>query len=337
MWLTSSSIGRKLVMAITGACLVLFVTFHVLMNAVAIVWPASYNAVCEFLGANWYALLASAGLGLLFVIHIIYALWLTIQNRNARGNQRYAVNSRPASVEWSSKNMLVLGIVVVAFLIVHMCQFWYKMQWQEIWGNWYNAGGFEYPAAAGTLFLQLAFEQWWTPVVYIIGFIALWFHMNHGFWSMLQTVGWNNNIWLNRLKCISFWWTSVVVILFAVEAGVFTYQANKGTYLTDPALKFQYLEMLQHKADEQMEDLRSRSLDIDAESPEAAAKSQELQMEAQQIQESFYKSIDVMNKLGDRFKTAPAAVVETVEETVEAVEAAPAADDAQEISNQTEQ
>ena len=52
MWLTSSSIGRKLVMAVTGACLVLFVTFHVLMNSVAILWPAAYNDICLFLGAT---------------------------------------------------------------------------------------------------------------------------------------------------------------------------------------------------------------------------------------------------------------------------------------------
>ena len=80
-------------MALTGICLVLFVTFHVLMNAVALIWPGAYNAVCEFLGANWYALIASMGLGLLFIIHIIYALWLTVQNRRARGVDRYAVNA----------------------------------------------------------------------------------------------------------------------------------------------------------------------------------------------------------------------------------------------------
>ncbi len=78
MWLTSSSIGRKFMMAITGACLVLFVTFHVLMNSVALFWPAAYNMVCEFLGANWYALAASAGLAFLFILHIVYALWLTV-------------------------------------------------------------------------------------------------------------------------------------------------------------------------------------------------------------------------------------------------------------------
>jgi len=93
MWLTCSSIGRKFVMAITGACLVLFVTFHVLMNAVALIWPGAYNAVCEFLGANWYALVASLGLAALFIIHIIYALWLTVQNRRARGVDRYAVSA----------------------------------------------------------------------------------------------------------------------------------------------------------------------------------------------------------------------------------------------------
>ena len=85
MWLTSSSIGRKFVMAITGICLVLFVTFHCLMNSVALLWPAAYNVICQFLGANWYALVASAGLAFLFIMHIIYALWLTIQNRRARG------------------------------------------------------------------------------------------------------------------------------------------------------------------------------------------------------------------------------------------------------------
>ena len=128
MWLTSSSIGRKFVMAITGICLVLFVTFHCLMNSVALLWPAAYNVICQFLGANWYALVASAGLAFLFIMHIIYALWLTIQNRRARGADRYAVSSRPPQVEWSSKNMLVLGIVVLAFLAIHLIQFWAKMK-----------------------------------------------------------------------------------------------------------------------------------------------------------------------------------------------------------------
>ncbi|MDE5821426.1 MAG: succinate dehydrogenase cytochrome b subunit [Paramuribaculum sp.] len=227
MWLTSSSIGRKLVMAITGACLILFVTFHCLMNGVALFWPQGYNAVCEFLGANWYALVATVGLAALVVIHIIYAVWLTLQNRKARGADRYAVTSRPKQVEWASKNMLVLGIVVLAFLVVHLIQFWAKMQLAEILGCEYEANGVEVPPAAGTMFIQIAFSQIWTPIVYIIGFVALWFHMNHGFWSMFQSAGWDNDIWIKRLKCIGCWWTTIVVGLFIAQAIVFTVRANR--------------------------------------------------------------------------------------------------------------
>ena len=237
MWLTSSSIGRKFVMAITGICLVLFVTFHCLMNSVALLWPAAYNVICQFLGANWYALVASAGLAFLFIMHIIYALWLTIQNRRARGADRYAVSSRPPQVEWSSKNMLVLGIVVLAFLAIHLIQFWAKMQLVEVLG----IHG-EFPPQAGTLFINEAFSYWFTPVVYIIGFIALWFHFNHGFWSMFQSCGWNNDVWIKRLKCIGMWWSSIVVALFIAQAIVFTVQAHKGTYTSDPALLEQYME-----------------------------------------------------------------------------------------------
>ena len=245
MWLTSSSIGRKLVMALTGACLVLFVTFHVLMNTVAIFWPTAYNVICAFLGANWYALVASIGLDVLFVLHILYALWLTVQNRRARGADRYAVTSRPPQVEWASKNMLVLGLVVVAFLVVHMIQFWAKMQLAEICQFHAEYAGEPVSPQSGTMFIQMAFSQVWTPIVYIIGFVALWFHMNHGFWSMFQSAGWNNSVWMPRLKCIGCWWTTIVVGLFIAQAIVFTVNAHKDTYVTCPALQTQYEEFNQ--------------------------------------------------------------------------------------------
>ena len=254
MWLTNSSIGRKLLMSVTGACLILFLTFHVLMNAVAIVWPTAYNTICALLGANWYALVASMGLAALFVIHIVYAFILTLQNRKARGNDRYNVTTLPPHVEWSSNNMLVLGIVVVAFLAVHMIQFWAKMQLIEALSHdpatWALVDGAAANPAAGTLFLHAAFSEVWTPIVYIIGFVALWFHMNHGFWSMFQTAGWNNDTWLPRLKKISLVWTSVIVGLFTIQAVWFTIEAKNGTYLNDTELQQQYfesyVEMIQH-------------------------------------------------------------------------------------------
>lgn len=228
-----------MVMALSGAFLVLFVTFHCLMNAVAICWPAAYNSVCEFLGANWYALGASAILALFVLIHIVYAVMLTLQNRKARGNKRYSIAVKPSSVEWSSQNMLVLGIVILAFLVVHLIQFWAKMQLQEIRG-----ADEMLPPAAGTLFLQKAFELPWTLIVYGIGFLALWFHLNHGFWSMFQSIGWNNTNWMPRLKKIGLWWTTIVVALFFAEGIVFTVRAHEKFYLTDETLREQYKDMI---------------------------------------------------------------------------------------------
>ena len=226
-------------MAVTGACLVLFVTFHCLMNAIAICWPTAYNSICMFLGANWYALLASVVLAAFIVIHIIYAVVLTMKNRKARGNQRYSMSKRPATVEWSSNNMLVLGIVILAFLVVHLIQFWAKMQLQEIRGSEEMI-----PATAGTLFIQEAFSQVWTPIVYIIGFIALWFHMTHGFWSMFQSVGWDSTVWIPRLKKIGSWWTTLVILCFIAQAIVFSIKSHEGFYKTNTELRDQYKEMV---------------------------------------------------------------------------------------------
>ena len=248
-------------MALTGICLVLFVTFHVLMNSVALLWPAAYNVICEFLGANWYALVASMGLAALFVIHILYAVWLTVQNRKARGNDRYAVAGAAPGVEWSSKNMLVLGIVIVAFLVVHLIQFWAKMQLQELTTHELTAYATvdNVPAAPhfGTLFLQAAFEHWYTPVIYIIGFVALWFHMNHGFWSMFHTIGWDNNIWIKRLKCIGCWWTTIVIALFVAQAVLFTVQAGNRFFLTDQTLQEQYAEYWNDEAAKMAENFQT--------------------------------------------------------------------------------
>ena len=113
MWLSNSSVGRKVVMSVTGIALVLFLTFHMAMNLVAIISADGYNMICEFLGANWYALVATAALAALFIIHIIYAFWLTMQNRTARGSERYAVVDKPKTVEWASQNMLVLGLSLI--------------------------------------------------------------------------------------------------------------------------------------------------------------------------------------------------------------------------------
>ena len=95
MWLTNSSIGRKVMMSVTGLALILFLTFHGSMNVVALFSKDAYNMICELLGANWYAVVATLGLAALALLHIVYAFILTWQNRKARGNSSYAVTLMP--------------------------------------------------------------------------------------------------------------------------------------------------------------------------------------------------------------------------------------------------
>ncbi len=214
MWLTNSSVGRKIVMSVTGLFLVLFVTFHALMNAVAVIKFEYYDAICEFLGANWYAVAGTLVLAAGFVIHIIFAFILTFQNRKARGNNRYAVTSKPKDVEWASQNMLVLGLIVLGVMVLHLTQFWAKMQLPELMGE---------HIMRGQDYLKATFSQLWVLPVYLIWFAALWFHISHGFWSAFQTLGTANDKWIPRWQCISKWWATIVFILFAVEACYFTW------------------------------------------------------------------------------------------------------------------
>ena len=214
MWLTNSSVGRKVVMSITGLFLVLFVTFHALMNAVAVLSFGAYDKICEFLGANWYAVLGTAVIAGGMVVHIIYAFWLTYQNRKARGGDRYAISKNWKSVSWASQNMLVLGVIVFCFLILHLVQFWAKMQVPELLGE---------HVMNGKYYLGAVFSQVWVLPVYLIGFAAIWFHLTNGFWSAFQTLGVANDKWICRWRAIACVWATVVFVLFAVEACYFTW------------------------------------------------------------------------------------------------------------------
>ncbi len=219
MWLSNSSVGRKVVMSVTGVALVLFLTFHMAMNLVALVSAKGYNMVCEFLGANWYAVAGTLALAALFVIHIIYAFWLTMQNRKARGTERYAVTDRRKEVEWASQNMLVLGIIVIAGLALHLVHFWSKMMLPELAGC-HNVGVMMY-ASDGIYHIQHTFSNIVNVVIYLIWLAALWFHLTHGFWSAMQTLGWNNRKWINRWQCISNIYTTIIVAGFMLVVVVF--------------------------------------------------------------------------------------------------------------------
>ena len=216
MWLIDSSIGRKLIMSITGLFLVLFLLFHGTMNFVVLFSRDAYNMICEFLGANWYALVGTKVLAIGFVVHILYALYLTFQNQRARGNIRYAVTKKQEGVSFASQNMLVLGAIVLGFMVLHLYQFWAKMQLVEIT---HKLGGHVEQellanAANGAYWIQYYFSQPVYSIVYIVWLSALWLHLTHGVWSALQSLGLNNGTWLPRVKVVSNVIATLIILMF---------------------------------------------------------------------------------------------------------------------------
>ena len=223
MWLLNSSIGKKLIMSISGLFLVLFLLFHLSMNVAAVFSGEAYNMVCSLLGSNWYAVAATLVLAAGVVIHFVYAIILTLQNRKARGNDRYAINARPKGVEWASQNMFVLGLIVILFMLLHFSQFWYRMMFAELIGHHEVAlGSAMVSPQDGAAFINYYFQgNAVITVLYLIWYVALWFHLTHGFWSAIQTIGWNNTIWMNRWECISKIVATVICGLFAIITIIF--------------------------------------------------------------------------------------------------------------------
>lgn len=211
MWLTNSSIGRKVIMSVTGLALILFLTFHGCMNLVALFSREGYNTICELLGANWYAVAATAGLGVLVLLHFVYAIILTLQNRKARGNSKYAVVDRPEKVEWSSQNMFVLGLIVILGMGLHLYNFWAKMMLVELM---HTVGSEMLLATDGYYWIEQTFSNSIYSIIYLVWLAALWFHLNHGLWSAFQSLGASGKTWFPRLKCISLVYSTIVIGMF---------------------------------------------------------------------------------------------------------------------------
>ena len=181
------------------------------MNVVAFFSADGYNLVCKFLGSNWYAVIGTLGLAFLAVCHIVYAFILTAQNRRARGPQRYEVTSRRPEVSWASQNMLVLGIIIFLGLVLHLYNFWGHMMFAELAGM-----QVAHDAADGFAWIQDTFSNPVFSILYLIWICAIWFHLSHGFWSAMQTLGWSGKIWLKRWQCIGICYVTILMAVFAI-------------------------------------------------------------------------------------------------------------------------
>ena len=216
MWLINSSIGRKVVMSVTGMALILFLTFHASMNVVALISAEGYNWICEMLGANWYAVAATVGLAALVVLHFVFAAVLTLQNDRARGKDKYAVTDKPEKVEWASQNMFVLGVIVILGMCLHLYNFWWNMMAAEL-----IQGEAAENAANGVYWIVQTFSCPIYTCIYLVWLCALWFHLTHGFWSAMQTMGWSGKLWFCRWRAIGIAYSTVIILMFAAVAVAF--------------------------------------------------------------------------------------------------------------------
>jgi len=204
----ASSIGKKLIMSLSGLFLMLFLVLHAGINLLLLAGSEAYNEACRFMDTNPLIQVMVPVLALGFLVHIIYAVYLTWGNWKARGSQTYAVSNKAKASSWAARNMFVLGLIIVGFLTLHLTHFWAKMQLAH-----YLTG--EGAADPYSLVTDL-FRQPFYSIIYIIWFCALWLHLTHGFWSAFQSIGLNNHKWLSRWKTIGYIYATVVVLAFLI-------------------------------------------------------------------------------------------------------------------------
>ena len=232
----TSSIGKKFIQSVSGAFLIIFLLLHGTINFFSVLdsFHGKFGKVaadnmpythgdgwfqlgCDFMSSPFIKIMVPV-LALGFVIHILYGIWLSYENVKKRGGlKRYEVASKAKNDSWSAKNMFVLGIIILGLLGFHLTHFWAKMQLQEFMGA----------EAENPYYLLIAtFRNPWVLAGYIVWFIALFLHLEHGFWSMFQTIGWNNKKWLPRLKVIGIIVSAVIVLLFVSTAINAYYQST---------------------------------------------------------------------------------------------------------------
>lgn len=196
----SSSIGKKLIMSISGLFLVVFLLVHLTIN-MFIVFDSSgelYNEGVHFMGTNPLIKIMEPILALGFIVHIIYATILTLQNQKATP-VKYAVTQKTKTTSWASKNMYILGFLVLVFLGIHIVNFYVKMKITNTAPIVEATGGHDGYKLVTDLFTQHGMLSYAACALYVLAAVLLGMHIRHGFWSAFQTIGWNNYVWKSRL------------------------------------------------------------------------------------------------------------------------------------------
>lgn len=220
-----SSIARKVAMALSGLFLVVFLAQHFTINLTSVISPDTFNEWSHFMGTNplvQFVLQPILIFGVIF--HFVMGFILDVQNRKARGVQKYVMYKGSANASWFSRNMIVSGVVILLFLGLHFYDFWvHEMKVKYIQGDMTGLN------AAGDLryYEETVAKFAGDPLrvgIYILAFVFLIFHLLHGFSSSFQSVGFNNK-YSKSLKVFTKAFAIVIPLGFAFIA-IFHYVSH---------------------------------------------------------------------------------------------------------------
>ena len=220
-WLTktfSSTIGRKVIMSLTGLFLCSFLVVHLIGNLQLYLGDEglSFNAYTYFMTHNPLIRAMEIILLLGFAFHIWDAVALSRRNQKAR-SVKYAVNHLDQNSNWSSRNMGLLGTIIFIFLLVHLYNFYFKLKFGELGTD--AAGNKDLYGIAVE-----SFSHWWYVALYVISMVALAFHLIHGFQSAFQTLGLNHKKYSPAIQAFGYFFSIVVCAGFASMPLYFFFQ-----------------------------------------------------------------------------------------------------------------
>lgn len=224
-WLTNyltSSIGRKLTMSLTGLFLILFLVVHLLGNFQLLHDDEgeAFNKYTYFMTHFPLIKMISYGLYFFIIVHTVQGLMLALANRKAKG-QTYAVSTRPPGVTWASSNMALLGTLILAFLIIHMAQFWGQMHFGDMATKAYKDFAEGEPIKDLYSLVSETFQNPLMIAFYVLGQIVLAFHLWHGFQSAFQTLGVNHPKYSPFIQAVGKGYAILIPFGFAIIPIIF--------------------------------------------------------------------------------------------------------------------
>ncbi|MDT8411997.1 MAG: succinate dehydrogenase cytochrome b subunit [Vicingaceae bacterium] len=206
---STSSVGRKILMALSGFFLLFFLLQHLIINLLSVVSSSLFNEASEFMGTNpvvQFALQPVLFFGIIF--HLIMGMYLDVKNRAARP-VKYAMNKPSENASWMSRNMIITGIMVLLFIVLHMIHFFIPT---------INA---HYITHEHLDSFEMITTKFANPVyvgIYVIAFVFLALHLLHGFQSSFQSVGVNHKKYTPIIKKLGIAYAIVVPAAYAFVA-----------------------------------------------------------------------------------------------------------------------